>query len=94
MKKLILVFLIIFGLYVNLFGADFNSFIGKRVKIETVYNYTYIGIVRSVLDMEICQQKDKFNNCIFEKHYYTLFLEEKEGMTTISCEIIDNIKEI
>jgi membrane protein YdbS with pleckstrin-like domain len=93
MKKIILVVMLCLFLIVNLFATDWYSYIGKKVQIH-ITTQTFIGVVRSVVDIEICKQKDAFGNCIYKEYIYTLYLETDKGVITIPCEAINLIEEI
>lgn len=96
MKKIISILLVVISilLVVNLFAMDWYHYIGKRVRIEMTGNTIYIGVVRTIVDIEICKQKDAFGNCIYKEYFYTLYLEQKYDIISIPCESISKIEEL
>ena len=94
MKKIILT--LIFCLFlIGIVFANYFQYIGRNVMITCYSGHRYTGRVENVIEIQICKQKDAFDNCIYSDYYYTIYLRSNEsGMITIPGESIEQIREI
>jgi len=94
MKKLFLNIIFILFILPNLFGFSWYYFVGKKVDIKTISS-EYVGIVRDIIEIDICKQKDSAGNCILKEYYCNIVLYVVTGqIVCINCEHIVNIEEI
>jgi hypothetical protein len=95
MKKILITLLLVIGLVVSSYATDWYSYIGKQVKVCTIAD-CYIGKVDTILEIEICKQREPItNNCIIREYYYTMLLRQiDDSLKIIRCEAINDIEEI
>ena len=94
MKKVLLV--LVFCLFlVGIAFSNYFEYVGRNVIITCYSGRRYTGRVENVIEIEICKQKDAFNNCIDSEYIYTIYLRSNEqGMIAIPGDSIEQIREI
>jgi hypothetical protein len=96
LNKLITILVLISILLVgNVLALDWYSYVGKKVEV-CVIGECYVGKVETILEIELCRQKDPLTNlCIVREIYYTMILRlPNDRLRLIRCEAIQTIEEI
>ncbi len=90
-KKLIILFLATALFVWSILPSDYYNYIGKNVKVEVWGGYFYEGNVEDVIEIKECIEKDGFNDCVFYKTRYNMFLRTAHRVIILRCEDIIDI---
>ena len=95
MKKLLIIFLLLFGLSIHDFSPDWYSYIGKRVVIRQ-FTEEIVGVVERIYEQDQCQAYDLVtHHCLWYERKYIILLRLNDDMIRfLACEHIDSIKEL